>query len=113
MGFGSIAGSGFLAAYALILGASNFQIGILAALPFLAQPTQIFMVALVERLRMRKALAVTTWALALSVWIPIALIPFLMDVPGALSVSALLGLVALQSDWRRCATSTTQAGCET
>ncbi len=64
IGFGNITGSGFLAAYALILGANNFQIGILAALPFLAQSTQIFFISLMERLKTRKALAVITWALA-------------------------------------------------
>jgi hypothetical protein len=35
MGFFSITTSGFLAAYALLLGCNNFQIGILAAIPFL------------------------------------------------------------------------------
>ena len=43
MGFNSITESGFLAAYALLLGANNFQIGVLAALPFWVQPTQILM----------------------------------------------------------------------
>ena len=33
MGLGSIIGGGFLAAYALALGANTFQIGVLAALP--------------------------------------------------------------------------------
>ena len=62
MGFGSIAGSGFLAAYALLMGANNFQIGVLAALPFLVQPTQILVITLVERLKTRKLIAVSTWA---------------------------------------------------
>ncbi len=97
MGFGSITGSGFLAAYALLMGANNFQIGVLAALPFLVQPTQILMVTLVERLKMRKAIAVSTWTLSQAIWIPIALIPVFMEIPGALSVSALLGLVTLRS----------------
>ena len=97
MGFGSIAGSGFLAAYALLMGANNFQIGILAALPFLVQPAQILVITLVERLKMRKAIAVSTWALSQAIWIPTALIPIFMEIPSALSVSALLGLVALRS----------------
>ena len=97
LGFNSIIGSGFLAAYALLMGANNFQIGILAALPFLIQPTQIFMITLVERLKMRKALSVSSWTLAQAIWIPIALIPLFIEVPSALAVSALLGLVALRS----------------
>ncbi|MCE2458138.1 MAG: MFS transporter, partial [Dehalococcoidia bacterium] len=40
MGYSSITESGFLTAYALLMGANNFQIGLLAALPFLIQPTQ-------------------------------------------------------------------------
>ena len=35
LGLNSITTSGFLAAYALTLGANNLQIGILAAIPFL------------------------------------------------------------------------------
>ena len=70
MGFNSITESGFLAAYALLLGANNFQIGILAALPFMAQPTQILTIVLVERLKMRKAFAVFTWTAAQAVTSP-------------------------------------------
>ena len=97
LGFNSIIGSGFLAAYALLMGANNFQIGILAALPFLVQPTQIFMITAVERFKMRKALSVSSWALAQAIWFPIALIPVFIETPSALAVSALLGLVALRS----------------
>ena len=97
MGFNSITESGFLAAYALLMGANNFQIGILAALPFMVQPTQILMIVLVERLKMRKAFAVLAWASAQAVWVPIALIPVFIETSGALSISALLGLVALRS----------------
>ena len=97
LGFNSIIGSGFLAAYALLMGANNFQIGILAALPFLVQPTQILMIPLVERLKARKAIAVSTWTLSQAIWIPIALIPVFIEVPSALAVSALLGLIALRS----------------
>lgn len=97
MGFGSIAGSGFLAAYALILGANNLQIGILAALPFITQPLQIPLIIVVERLRRRKLLAITSWFAAQLLWIPIALIPVFIGVPGAASVSALLGIMAIRS----------------
>ncbi|NQU97815.1 MAG: hypothetical protein HQ548_09255 [Chloroflexi bacterium] len=69
MGFSSITGSGFLAAFALMLGADNLQIGLLAALPFLAMPLQVATVDLVERLRRRKATAVVAMLSAQAVWI--------------------------------------------
>ena len=97
MGFGSIMSSGFIAAYALLLGANNLQIGILAALPFIAQPLQLLQTPIVERVRRRKLLAVIAWATAQAIWLPIALIPVFLSVPGALSVSALLALVGVRA----------------
>ena len=41
MGFFSITTSGILVAFALALGADNFQIGVLAAIPFIMQTMQI------------------------------------------------------------------------
>ncbi len=97
MGFGSITTSGFLAAFALVLGANNLHIGILAALPFLGQLLQLPTIALVEKLRRRKAIALTTWLLAQLLWLPIAVIPFYMEVPGAGAISALLAVIAIRS----------------
>jgi MFS family permease len=96
LGFFSITTSGFLAAFALALGANNFQIGILAALPFITQPLQIAAIPLVERFRRRKLLAVATWIPAQLLWVPIALIPVFLDIPGAGAVSMLLGTLALR-----------------
>src|SRR3546814_6829510 len=47
-----------LTAFALHLGANNATIGLLAAIPFLTQLAQIPALALVERLRERKRIAV-------------------------------------------------------
>ena len=58
LGFSSITTSGFLAAFALALGANNFQIGILAAIPFLMHILQIPVVWVVEKIRRRKEIAV-------------------------------------------------------
>ncbi|HEY49988.1 MAG TPA: MFS transporter [Dehalococcoidia bacterium] len=96
LGFFSITTSGFLAAFALALGANNLQIGILAAIPFLAQPLQIAAIPLVEKIRLRKVIAVGIWIPAQLLWIPIALIPFFLDVPGAGAISMLLGLLAIR-----------------
>jgi MFS family permease len=95
-GFLSITTSGFLAAFALALGANNLQIGILAAVPFLTQPLQIPAIPLIERLRRRKAIAVATFIPAQILWVPIALIPFFMDIPSAGAIALLLGLLAVR-----------------
>lgn len=97
MGYWSITTSGFLAAYALALGATNLQIGMLASLSFLAQLIQIPAIVLVERIRKRKLIALITWIPAQLIWIPIALIPLYMDIPSPGAISALLGLMALRS----------------
>jgi len=52
LGFNSISTSGILAAFALVLGANNFQIGILAAIPFIMQLLQMPSIWLVEKLRL-------------------------------------------------------------
>jgi MFS family permease len=50
----------FLVGYALSLGANNTMIGVLAAIPFLANLLQVPTVLLVERIRMRKAIVVVS-----------------------------------------------------
>ena len=91
-----MASGGFLAAFALILGASNFHIGIMTAIPFIVQPLQILAVILVERMRMRKIVAVTSYFIAYATWIPIAFIPFVIDVPNAGAVTVLLFFIAVR-----------------
>ena len=93
----SVTTSGIMAAYALLLGASNFQIGMLAAIPFIVQPLQIPAILLVERLRRRKLIVLATWVPASLTWIPMGLIPLVFDVPSGGAISALLGLMCLRS----------------
>ncbi len=95
-GLDGLTSGGFLAAFALALGASNLQIGVLTALPFIGQTFQIPAVLLVERLGRRKVVAIPAYFLAQSVWIPIALVPVFLRVPSGAAVSALLGLMALR-----------------
>lgn len=97
MGLDAITSGGFLAAYAIALGANNAQIGILAALPFLTQPLQLPAIILIERLGMRKAMAVVTFGAIQLIWVPIALIPFWLDVPSPGAMALLLGFTALRS----------------
>jgi MFS family permease len=96
MGLGSVTAGGILAAFALALGANNFQIGVLAAIPFITQPFQLLFVVLIERLRKRKVIAVPAFFVVQSLWILVALVPVFIDVPSALAVSALLGLIAIR-----------------
>ena len=96
LGFNSITTSGFLVAYALALGANSLQIGILAALPFLMQILQLPAISLVEKFRQRKAMAVISWSIAQSFWVPIALIPTFIAVPGGKAISLLLALMAIR-----------------
>ena len=97
MGFDAITTGGFMAAFALALGANNLQIGILAALPFIMQPLQIPAIALVEKFRMRKAQAFFVIVAAQLIWLPVAAIPFLFTAPSEPAVAMLLGLVFLRS----------------
>jgi MFS family permease len=96
MGFFSITTSGFLAAFALALGANNLQIGILAAIPFIMQILQLPAIWLVEKVRKRKAIAILVWYPAQLTWFAIALIPLFISVPGKGAISALLMIMAFR-----------------
>ncbi len=67
----------FLTGYALLLGANDFELGLLSAIPLLMQVFQVPGAYLVEKTGKRKTVA--TWGLFLgrSVWLPISLIPAL------------------------------------
>ncbi len=96
LGFFSITTSGFLAAFALALGANNLQIGILAALPFIMQALQLPSIWLVEKFRKRKAIALITWFPAQMLWFPMALIPFFIGVPSSSAITLLLVLMTFR-----------------
>ena len=87
---------GFLAAYALALGASNFHIGILIAIPFIMQPLQIAAVITIERIRMRKAVTIPASVAVDFSWLLIGLIPFAIISPSPVAVTLLLLLTAIR-----------------
>ena len=87
---------GFLAAYALALGASNFHIGILIAIPFIMQPLQIAAVIAIERIRMRKAVTIPASVAVDLSWLLIGLIPFAIISPSPVAVTLLLLLTAIR-----------------
>jgi len=74
---GILTGGAFLVAFALILGASNTVIGLLAAVPPAAQLLQIPAIFLVDRIRIRKALMVVAMTLSRLSWFLIAILPFI------------------------------------
>ncbi len=90
----TLTGGVFFVAYALELGASNFVIGILAAIPFLTQIVQIPAVYAVEHLRNRRALSVAAASCNRIVILIMGLIPFVL--PTEWFVSALVGLLVVQ-----------------
>lgn len=74
---GTLTGGVLLVGYALALGASNLVIGILAAIPFFAQLTQLPSILLVERLRARRLISVLGAVLSRLVLVLLAFLPWL------------------------------------
>ena len=95
-GADGLASGGFLTAFALILGASTVHIGIMTAIPFIVQPVQLLAVIAVERMRVRKPIAVAAYFAAYATWIPIALIPFVIETPNPGAVTLLLLFIAVR-----------------
>ncbi len=73
---GVLNGGAFLIAFALLMGASNVVIGLLAAIGPLTQILQIPAIALVNKTRHRKALVVLSSFAGRLFWILIALLPW-------------------------------------
>jgi MFS family permease len=76
---GALYGGVVLVGFALQLGATPLHIGVLAAIPFFAQIAQIPAIALVERLRQRKKIAVVAVSASRVVILSLALIAFVPD----------------------------------
>jgi MFS family permease len=73
----TLTGGAFLVAYALQLGATNAQIGLLAAIPTLANVFQLLSIRLVEWFANRRKIIVITLFVSRTTLFVIALIPFL------------------------------------
>jgi MFS family permease len=73
----TLSSGAFIIAFALLLGASNSIIGVLAAAPFLGNIFQIPAVLVVEKLRKRKLIAILA-SMVSRAWLPVfSLIPLL------------------------------------
>ncbi|MCJ7508740.1 MAG: MFS transporter [candidate division Zixibacteria bacterium] len=67
----------FLVGYALLLGVNDFQLGLLAALPFLAQMVQPLAAFLVQNLARRKPFTLTGAVFFRGIWILLVFLPFI------------------------------------
>jgi len=74
---GALSGGVVLVAFALTLGAGPLEVGLLAAIPFIAQIAQLPGIALVERIRQRKKMGVIAVTLARVLILGLALLPAL------------------------------------
>jgi MFS family permease len=91
---GSLYGGVILVGFALELGASPSVVGLLGAIPLLAQIAQLPGIALVERMRKRRLIAVTAVTAARIVILALAAVPFLPD-PSTRLAAVLLAQIAI------------------
>ncbi len=82
---GALYGGVILVGFALELGASPFVIGLIGAIPFLAQLGQLPAIVLIERLRERRRIAVAVVAAARIVILSLAQLPWLDEGPSRLA----------------------------
>src|SRR4051812_29065022 len=73
---GSLYGGVILVGFALSLGAGPLVIGLLAAIPFMAQASQLPAIVLVERVRQRRKIALTSVTVARVFILSLAVIPY-------------------------------------
>jgi MFS family permease len=92
---GTLTSGVLLVGFAMELGASNLAIGLLASLPFLAQLCQLPAIALVERFRARRRIALIALSACRALMVPIAFLPLLGD--GPIPLGLLIGGVALSA----------------
>lgn len=88
---GVLTGGAFLIAFAIKLGASNFVIGLLAAIGPLSQLLQLPSIFLVEKIRNRRLITVAAAGLSRICWLIIALSPFIF--PAKIAIAVLLILI--------------------
>jgi MFS family permease len=88
-----LTGGAFLAGLGLLAGADNFSLGVLAALPFLAQVAQVPALALLLRIHERRAVVLWTAGAARMVLAVVAALLWLR--PGSLTPTVLVSLLAV------------------
>lgn len=91
---GVLTGGVLLVGFALELGAGPLVIGVLGSVPFFSQLAQIPAVALIERLRQRRVIAITAATCSRAVVLGLAFLPFIDSRPLALTL-LVAGCVAI------------------
>lgn len=92
--YANLTGGIFLPAFALLLMASDFTIGLLASIPFFGTIAQIFGSLLVERYRQRKKITVFFAFVSRILWVPVCiLIAILFDVNRDLLLTLIIILI--------------------
>jgi MFS family permease len=79
----SVTTGAFLTGFALLLGASDFELGVIGALPFIGQLFQFVGAYLEEQLSERRRLVVLTAGVSRALWALFAALPFLGGLGGA------------------------------
>jgi MFS family permease len=79
----SVTTGAFLTGFALLLGASDFELGVIGALPFVGQLFQFIGAYLEERLGERRRLVALTAGVSRALWALFAALPFLGGLGGA------------------------------
>lgn len=93
---GTLTGGVFLTGFALALGASRLQIGLLAAMPALANVAQLAGACLIEHTGQRKRVCLGSLSISRLVWLLVLASPLLIGVGGWL-VWALVALLGVSS----------------
>ncbi|MFC1584560.1 MFS transporter [Fibrobacterota bacterium] len=99
-GMGTLQGGVFLSAFAISLGASNYEIGLIATFTFLSQLIQIPGLLIVKALKLRRPIVMVCAAFSRVLWLFIILIPVIFVNAGVsfllqwLIISMLVGAVA-------------------
>ncbi len=83
MAMGSLQGGPFLVAFAWSIGATNYEVGLLATIGFVSQLMQLPGLFLTKRYQRRRAINAISSGISRLFWIPIILIPFLFKEQGA------------------------------
>src|SRR4051812_30021840 len=94
---GSLYGGVILVGFALSLGAGPLVIGLLAAIPLIAQASQLPAIVLVERIRQRRKIALVSITVARVFILSLALIPYLpsaeLRIPALVLAEALIAIL--------------------
>jgi MFS family permease len=85
----------FLAAFALTLGATHWEIGLISAIAFLSMPMQLLGLYAVDRWKKRRGLIVLCALTGRLLWILIVFLPFVREIPSVRSLLAILICIGL------------------